>query len=797
MRIYRLLLSAASLCFAINALGQNMLTVGAGKEDSPQPFKVQGLVTSLVTEEVMPGTNVQIPRQKIGTSTNEKGQFEFRLYKGLYEVKISRVGYETTTRKVDVRGPGLLRLSLEESVTTLAEIIVETEGYDQNITQKEIGKAVLSIESIKELPAVAGEVDVLKSLTLLPGVSTQGETSSGFNVRGGGIDQNLILLGGATLYNPSHLFGFFTGFNASVVRDVAFYKGAIPANFAGRGSSVVDVSYKKGNFGQWTGEASLGVAASRFSAGGPVIKDKVAILAAGRIAYPNWMLRRTKDPNIVNSTAGFYDGNVILNYLINEKNDLEYSFYISDDRFQFANYIANEWRNLAQVVRWNSTISPSWTFQFAAVQNRYQSLWIDDTPFNSFELEAGIKHDELNAGVTWEPSSKQKLQVGLQTKFLENNLGDRTPTGNSAIDAERIDPENALESGIYFQHELDVTEKIGIAYGLRYSDFRNRGPGTINVYDPTLPRLDRNAIGSQEFGNEAIATFGGFEPRASVNFRVDESSSIKAGYSRIFQYIHLITNTAAAAPTDTWKLSDPFLEPQLVEQYSLGYFRNFKQNQYEFSVEAYYKDLGNLVEYKDGADLFLNPTLETDLITGSGQTYGLEVYAKKGQGRWSGWVSYTFSRSFRTVEGEFEDETINGGERFAANFDAPHNLSTVVNYKFSAYATLSGIFNFSSGRPYSLPLGRFTADGVDLPFFAGRNNARGPTHHRLDLSFTFRFPSRQKIFDGDWTLAVYNFYGRKNPFSVFFQDIEGAPPQAYKLSVVGSPFPSLSYEIKF
>ena len=785
------------LCMSLSLTAQRSVTIGVGKKDESPPYTIKGIVSSLGTGDKITGANLYIERQNIGTSTNEKGEFVLSLYTGRYELQISSIGYQPQIRVINVQGSGSINFSLEENITELDELVIKSAKADQNIRSKEIGKNVLTVESIKNLPPLAGEVDVLKSLTLLPGVSTQGEASSGFNVRGGGVDQNLILLGGATLYNPSHLFGFFTGFNSSIVRDVSLYKGSIPANYSGRGSSVVDVTYKKGNFGQWEGDVSLGIAASKFSAGGPIIKDKLSVMTAARGSYPNWLIGQTNDPNIANSTASFFDANAIVNYIINDKNDLEYSFYTSGDEFQFANNIANEWQNLAQVFRWNSTLTQGVVLQFSAVQNKYTSHLIDDTPFNSFDLQSDILHNELNVGLKIKLGEKQKLNLGLQTKFLENNLGTLTTDDDSIVQSENIEPENAIESGVYFQHEIDLSEKFGISYGLRYSDFRNRGPGTINIYDPNETRSIRNVIDTEEFASENIQTYNGIEPRASLNYKLDESSSIKAGYGRIYQYIHLITNTTTVSPTDTWKLSDPFLKPQIVSQYSLGFFKNFQNDRIEASVEGYYKDLDNLVEYKDGADLFLNPNLETELVSGVGRTYGVELYLHKNQGRLYGWVSYTYSRSLRKIAGDFEDEIINNGDFFSANFDSPHNLTTVANYRLSANVSLSGIFTLSSGRPFTLPRGKFDYDRVELAFYDQRNNERGPAHHRLDVSMRFRIPSKRKIWDGHWTLAVYNFYGRKNPFSVFFQDIEGQPPQAYKLAVVGAPFPSISYEVRF
>ena len=775
---------------------QRAVYVGVPQEGSG-PFKVRGKAFSVATGEPIIGANIYIERQRMGTSTDAEGNYELELYAGAYVIQSSSVGFGTTTRTVSVRGPGSLNFGMKESAIQLEELVVQSAKENQNISSKSVGKNVLNVESIKTLPPLAGEVDVLKSLILLPGVSTQGEVSGGFSVRGGGTDQNLILLGGATLYNPSHLFGFFSSFNASVVRNVSLYKGVVPASYGGRASSVIDVSYRKGNFGHWEGELSLGLVATKFAAGGPVIKDKFSIMTAGRVAYPNWLVAQSNDPNIANSTAAFYDGNIILNYILDDKNDIEYTLYSSGDGFEFANNITNSWRNLAQTVRWNSVINEKLEFHLAGIQTRYNATLGDNSAFSAFDLDTRIVHNEIDAGLTFTASERHKFDVGGQVRFLENNLGEIIPSENSTTLPGKIEPENAIETGIYAQHEFDLTEKLGISYGFRYSTFADRGPTTINVYDPTRPRDLSSVIDSITYGNENVATYQNIEPRVLLKYEFTPTFSFRGGFSQAYQYVHLITNTNSALPTDIWKWSDPFIEPQNVLQYSAGLFKNLNNNRIEISVEGYYKDLRNLVEYKDGADLFFNANLETELVRATGRSYGVEFFVKRTIGRINGWASYTFARSFRQFAGEFDENNINRGEEFPANLDSPHTINTVMNYRLGYNLTFNAIFTYSSGRPFTLPEGKFEYDGIDLAYYGDRNNERGPDIHRLDMSLQFRFPSKQKIWDGQWTLALYNVYGRDNPFSVFFQDIEGSPPQAYKLAIVGSPFPSLSYEVKF
>ncbi len=787
----------ALLAQASTLLSQKIAIIGTLNKDEDPPFSVSGSVYSIETGNKIEGANIVIEKHNLGTNTDEDGDYSFELYQGTYYFNVSMVGYESIVKPVSVVGSGFVNFSLKESVVMLNEVVFEARSEDHNVSSNEIGTEVLNIASIKTLPLIGGEVNVLNSLTLLPGVSTQGEASSGFNVRGGGIDQNLILLGGATLYNPFHLFGFYSGFNASMVRDVSLHKGAIPAQYGGRASSVVDVAYKKGNFKQWEGDLTLGTSASKFSVRGPIVVPKLAFMGGGRIAYPNWMIRRTRDPNIANSTAAFYDANIVLNYIVNEKNDIEYSSYMSADSFQFPDNIENQWRNIAHVLKWNSQIKDDLLFDVSLVRSRYISNLIETAPRQGFDLERSINHDEINVNFDFLPSEGNELKLGGQVKLLENNLGTMTPKDESSVLPTTIDPENAIESAIYFQHDYSITDKIGIAYGLRYSIFSNRGPGSITQYETERTRSTNSALSTSEFGKESIQNYTGLEPRIAVNVQLNNLTSLKLGYGRHYQYIHLLTNTTSVSPVDSWKLSDPFILPQTSTQYSIGLFRNFANNKIESSIQGFYKNLKDIPAYKDGADLLLNSTLETELTTAQGRAFGLEFLLDKSRGRTFGWLSYTFSRSLRTIDNGFEEEVINGGSEFPSNFDRPHSLNIVFNHRISGNATFSTVFNYSSGSPFTLPQGKFQYNGLELGFFNRRNNFRAPPTHRLDVSLQFELPAKHKVGRGQWTLSVYNLYGRNNPFSVFFQDLPGRPPGGYKLSIVGSPLPSISYELKF
>lgn len=793
----RPLLLCLILIASLPSFAQKIQTIGFPDENEKQPFTVTGKVFDAGTGEPVIGANIYIERQQIGTSADVDGNYTLKLYKGLYLIQVTSTGYEAKARRVNIVGSGRVNFLLDELVTQLGEVVIKGTN-EQDAVSRDVGKEVLTISSIKTLPPLGGEADILKSLTLLPGVSTPGEASSGFNVRGGGFDQNLILIDGAPLYNPSHMFGFFSAFNPNIIRDVTLYKGAIPASYGGRGSSVVDITYRKGNLAQWTGDVTLGVLSSKFTAGGPIVKNKLSVMAGGRGSYTNWLLRRASDPDVNNSRASFYDGNLLLNYALNPKNDIEYSLYYSDDSFRFAGDTTNAWNNFAQVLKWTSVLSDRMTLKVSAIQSRYNSTISNDALFGAFELESGIIDTQANAGLTFNLNDKNTFSFGGQLKNIEVDLGTLRPGEDSSITPEDIEEERALESGVYFQHSYDIFDNLELSYGVRWSNFRLLGSGSINTYDETQSRSTENITGQVTFGDgDLIQDYNGIEPRAALNYKVNEETSIKLGYNRMYQYIHLISNTTSISPIDVWKLSDPFLEPEIIDQYSLGIFRNISSTQFEASIEGYYKDWDNVVDFKDGADLFLNESLETELLSGIGRSYGIEAFLKKTKGRFNGWVSYTYSRSLRKIEGDFDVETINDGDWYASNFDKPHNATAVMRYRLGPFTTFSSIFTYSTGRPVTLPNGKFRYQGEVLGYFDERNGGRIPTYHRLDLSLQFSWPSKKKLLAGQWALSIYNVYGRQNAFSVFFRDTFGAPPQAFKLAVVGAPFPSISYELKF
>jgi hypothetical protein len=794
--IFIIAISFLSIHFGIAQ--EEAVTIGS-ETGEIRVFDISGRVIDELTGESVPGVNVYITSQEKGAVTNENGVFKLRLMRGYYDMRVSFVGYETRLIPIVVVSEGRILIKLKEDSEMLSEVIVSGRNPTENFESTDMGRHNMGIETMESLPPFMGEVDVIKSMTLLPGVSTVGEASSGFNVRGGGTDQNLILLGGVPIYNSSHLFGFFTAFNPDAVSNVTLHKGGVPSKFGGRGSSIMDVQYKSGDFYTWRAKVNLGTVSSKGSIEGPILKDKLSILANFRLSHINWLMNRTKNPDISSSSAGFYDGNFILSGNLSEKSSLKYALYLSNDEFGLQSDTTIGWQNIGQSLQWVADFSDKLTMEVTLHDSRYSFQIQDEVGVNDFSLKSGIEDTGLKLNFDYAQSDQSKFNIGVESKYIAINPGDMQPLSeSSAIPSKQVDKEQGIESAAYVSHDMDLWESIAVSYGVRFNDFRLLGSSTVNIYEDLAPRSVETVVDTREYSaNEEIVNYNGIAPRASLRYKLSKNSSIKLGYNTMFQYIHLISNTSAIAPTDTWKLSDNFLKPQKVNQYSAGYFKNFRNNVFETSLEFFYKESENIVEYKDGADLFLNDNLETELVSGEGRAYGAELYMKRNIGRLTGWLSYTYSRSLRLVQSPFESEEINNGDWFPSNFDKPHNLSLVGNYKLNTYVTLSANFNYSTGRPVTFPIAKFNQERTQIAYFDNRNLNRTPDFHRLDLSLKFYLNTDIDLLSGDWSFTVINLYGRKNPFSVFFRDEFGAPPQAYRMSVLGIPFPSLNYTLEF
>jgi len=762
-------------------------------------IKISGRIIDEISGAALIGATVTVPELSVTKITDNNGGFELILDRAEYTIQFRYVGYETLDYPITAVGDGRLSIKMLQEDFQLDDVVIFGRDPEKNIRSTDMGAITLSMNTMRELPPFLGEVDIIRSLATLPGVSQVGEASSGLNVRGGGVDQNLIQFAGAPIYNPSHMFGLFTAFNADVVNDVTLYKAVVPARFGGRSSAILDILPKAGSVDKWGGDLMVSNFSGKLSVNGPLIKDKVSILGGFRISYINWFLNSLSNPTVKNSNANFYDGNLVISAPVSENNEFTYSYYTSYDDFAFASDTTISWKNTAHSLQWKSKLSSKLSLEALGYYSLYDYGIFNQSGINNFEINSGIQDLGGKVFLGYSFSETNKVTFGGEFKQVQIQPGDLIPTGEQQeILPQKVQDELGQEAGIHFQHEFELGEKFGISYGLRYDVYRYLGPRTVRQYAENRPISDGSAIGETKYGDgEVIQTYDGLGPRVSFRYSLSKASSIKLGYNKMYQFIHLISNTATIAPTDVWKLSDNFLEPQIADQYSLGFYNNFKGNIFETSIEVYYKDLQNVVEYKDGATLIMQNHLETELIPAEGQAYGVELYVKKNLGRLTGWVSYTYSRSLRRVVTPFEEENINNGEWYASNFDKPHDLTLIGNYKVSTNTSISATFAYSTGRPVTFPEAKFDYSGINLAYFDSRNQQRIPDFHRLDLSVNFKFKGEGRFFDGDWTFALLNVYGRKNPFSIFFDDAEGAPPQAFRLAILGVPLPSLSYAIKF
>ncbi|WP_165864772.1 TonB-dependent receptor [Rufibacter latericius] len=760
---------------------------------------LRGKITHAKTGEPIIGATVSVPSLALGDQTDANGEYRLSLPMGEHLVSFKSIGLLPEERQVGLYAAGTVNIQLHQSVVALNEVEVRASGLnDNNVNGVQMSMNKLDIGVIRKMPTFLGEVDVVKSVMLLPGVSSVGEGSAGFNVRGGGSDQNLLLMGQIPIYNPSHLFGFFSVFNPDVVKDLTFYRGGIPPRYGGRLSSVLEVQQKEGQ-PKVTGKGGVGPITSRLAIEGPLFSEKTTFLVAGRASYPNWILHSLKDKQLNQTHAAFYDGNANVTHTFSPKDKLSFNSYLSHDAFGFTQDSIYSWQNMGASLKHTHSFSEQLVGSLSGVFSKYRFGIEDQDSTNASKFSNGIWSAGLKAEGNYDARQHQ-LGFGAEGTYYTFQPGKLEPaTGNSGVNPISLAQNKAIEGGIFASDEYTITPQWTLMLGLRYSFYQNQGPGQVYVYAPGQPKQERTIIDTLSYSSgEGIAFYHGLEPRVSLKYSITEANSIKAGYQRMRQYLHLVSGAMAVAPIDFWQTSNTHLKPQVADQWSIGYFHNFAGNSIEFSVEPYYKRIQNQLDYKEGADLWLNPTIEADLLPGKGRTYGVEVQLAKKQGDLTGWASYTYSKSEIQVNGSFPEEKVNKGAFYPTNYDKPHTVSVVAAYQLTKRLAFTSNFVYSSGRPTTAPIGLYKIGGVEVPVYGDRNQARIPDYHRLDLSMTIEPNHRKdKKWEGRWSLSVYNVYGRQNAYSVFFRRDVGAPPQGYKLSVVGVPLPSLTYDFKF
>jgi Carboxypeptidase regulatory-like domain/TonB-dependent Receptor Plug Domain len=760
---------------------------------------VAGYIRDSRTGEAIVGASLYADSLTHTVLTDQFGYYSLTLPKGRHVVRISSPGMQDTKRQIVVYSDGKLSVEMQEYIASLKAAIVSSEKTS-NTRSVQMGVTRLSIKTIKQVPVVFGETDILKVVLTLPGVTSVGEASNGYNVRGGSTDQNLILFDGATIYNPSHLFGFFSAFNADVVKGIELYKSAIPEKYGGRLSSVLDVSMLDGNSKKWTGSAGIGPLTSKFTIEGPLKKDKTSIVAAVRTTYSDWLLRSIPANAYSNSTANFYDANLRISHIIDQKNSLYIMGYISNDQFNLNNDTVYKYSNRNANIKWKHIFNNKSNALITAGYDRYQ-YGISDPKggINAFNLGFNINQTYFRSDFTYSPGNKHIFSYGFNSTYYKLNPGSYTPLGAQSLIVKNIVPgEQGLESALYVGDQYSFSPKLAINAGLRYSAYSYLGPHTVYEYAPGFPRETATLTDSSVYSSgKIIKTYMSPEIRLSARYNLPGDASLKLSYNTTRQYIHMLSNTVAISPTDIWKLSDPNIKPQQGRQYSLGYYRNFKANTIETSVEVYYKQIGNYLDYKSGANLVLNHHIETDVLTTKGKAYGAEFLVKKTTGRLNGWISYAYSRTFLKQDDPLAGELVNNGNYYPASYDKPHNLNFIGNYRFSHRYSVSVNVVYSTGRPITLPLSVFTLGGSTGLYYSERNQYRIPDYFRTDLSVNIEGNHRLKQTTHNfWSVGVYNLTGRQNAYSVYFTEENGLI-KGYKLSIFGTLIPFVTYNIKF
>lgn len=771
---------------------------------SQEKFTLSGKIFDENSKESLIGVNILFPDLKTGTATNEYGFFSITLPKGTYRLRISFLGFQDIEENIALSKNITRNFELKQSIESLDVVVIKKNVESLNIRNPQMSVNVLSANTLKQIPVVLGESDVVNSITLLPGITNAGEGSSGFNVRGGAADQNLILLDEAIIYNSSHLFGFFSVFNPDAIKDLKLYKGGIPARYGGRVSSVLDIYQKEGNSKEFHGNGGIGAITSRLLVEGPLKKEKGSFLIGGRSSYAHIFLPLFDLDNI----AYFYDLNTKLSYRLNENNNIYLSGYFGRDVFTIADTFENTYGNAVFNFRWNHLFSDK---LFSNLSLIYSDYYYDlKLNFVEFDWLSGIRNLNVKYDLKHYLSDKLKLQYGLNSiyyKFIPGEIEPTTPT--SGINPFKLTDKYAFENAVYFDAEHTLSDSFRVSYGFRLSTFLRLGQDKTNIYENDNPVNFNEELQVYEKAepidtesndrNEAIESFFNFEPRVALAYQLSDLSSIKLSYNRMSQYLHLISNTSSPTPLDVWAPSGKYIEPQILDQFAIGYFKNFKNSEYSIELESFYKTIDNRIDYIDGADLIANNAIEQIILNGEARAYGLELLLRKNEGRFTGWLAYTLSKSEQRTPGRTTSELgINNGKWYYTPFDKTHDISFTGSYELNKKWTFNTNFVFQTGQPVTFPTEQYVYNGISIPNFGSRNEFRLPAYHRIDISAKYiPKPERKRKWKSHWKFSVYNVYNRMNAASITFrQDRTTGINEAVRLSIFGI-IPSVSYNFKF
>ncbi len=776
------------------------LKIGESGKTKKSTLLIRGRVTDAKNEESLPQVNIKVGETSVGTISDEKGDYSLSLSPGAHVISYSSLGYEGKVIDLLLYEDGEINLELEKNPTILDEVVIQAQSTQELATSK-IGQTQIAMKELSRSPTFLGEADLVKQIQTLPGVTTVGEAASGFNVRGGSVDQNLILYDGLPVFNSAHAFGFLSSFNSDAIRDATFYKGGIPAEFGGRVSSVLDIQSKDGNYEKWNGKAGIGMITSNITLNGPIQKEKSSLSASLRSTYSDWLVNsvRTDYADLRKSTVFFYDATLKYTHKFNTKTKLSVSGYSSNDGFRLVGDSTYRWSNLQGSIRLDHQFSPKLSSEFLTGISTYGYSVTNSDPLTASELSYRITSTLVKAGFNYQLGA-HKINFGWQLLHYKFNPGTLKPNSpESNVKSTTLDNQYSIENAFYASSDWVIKEKLFLEAGLRLPTFISFGSAKINTYKEGLPVEAINVKDTLRFSSgEIIKPYFGLEPRLSLRWTPSPTLSFKLGYNRMYQFLQLVTNTAAVTPVDIWQPSGYYFKPQSADQISVGIFKDIKQKKYGVSVEVFYKYIDNIIDFKDGAKLILNDHIETDLLQGKGYSYGIETTFSKNIGRFTWSINYTYSRSLRKISGPTANESINRGNEYPSNFDQPHILNLSWKYNLAKRVFFTGNFTYHTGRPFTIPLSAFRFENTTIAYFSDRNQYRIPDYHRLDIALAFEGNHKKKKWaEGTWVVSVYNLYGRQNPYSVFYKSTGIGVPVPYQLSIIGTIFPSVSYNIKF
>jgi len=782
---------------------KNLAITFIGKETDITDKKnctITGYIRNGSTNKPEPNIYMKVRNKNISAVSDQDGHYILQVPPGINVIEIKSLSFKKLVQTIMVYNDGPLDLEIQEDTNLLDEVIIRSKR-PKTVETVISGLVSIDIEASKTVPLILGERDILKVATTFPGIKTTGEGSAGFNVRGGKEDQNLVLLDNAVLYNPQHFLGFFSAINPYTAKKADIYKGSIPADFGGRLSSVFDISTKNGNAEKISGEGAIGPITSNITVGLPIQKNKSSIIVGLRATYSDWILKSLDNEDLKNSEAGFYDGIMKYNNTINKNNSVEATLYYSHDRFSISSDSLYKYSNRLASAKWDHTFNKKnkGALLFTNSEYKFNIDYDSNNNNNDFDFGYKINETQLMAKLNYLYSEKHSINYGVSSKLYNVSPGFQHPKSpDSPIVPIDIPKEKGLESAIFIADNFKLNSKLLIDIGLRYSFYAALGEANQRIYQEGLPLDDASYIETKHYGNnEVIKTYGGLEPRIAARYFFTDDFSIKASFDQTRQYIHLLSNNVTQSPTDTWTLSNTNVKPQSGQQYSLGLYKNLHDNEIELSLEGYYKRSQNILDYKVGAELILNDKIETQLLQGEGKAYGVEFLIKKSIGKLNGWIGYTYSRTFIKLDSKFDSEIVNNGKYFAANFDKPHDLSAVLNYKFTKRYSLSTNFLYQTGRPITYPIGTYHYGNAEYTLYSDRNKYRIPDYIRLDIGLNIEGNHKiKKLAHSFWNISVYNVLGRSNPYSIYFVTEKGQV-KAYKTSIFSIPVPSITYNFKF